>query len=216
MNELTLLLTLAAVHSVALLSPGPDFALVVQNVTRHGRRSGLCIALGLSLGILLHTALSLTGVSYLIQQHESVFAVVQLLGGGFLLYLGLTALWASYQGWQQASVLAETPSVSLVHSPLQAVLKGLTTNLLNPKALVFFVSLMSTLVPANVSLAVKGLAAALLFVLSLGWFSLLAWWLSSSAMQQRLAQASHYVDALCGGIFSLLGGGILLSRLAAI
>ncbi|GGY47071.1 threonine transporter [Bacterioplanes sanyensis] len=215
MNELTLLLTLAAVHSVALLSPGPDFALVVQHAARHGRRSGLCIALGLSLGILLHTALSLTGVSYLIQQHESVFAVVQLLGGGFLLYLGVTALWASYQGWQQVAV-AETASVALVHSPLQAVLKGLATNLLNPKALVFFVSLMSTLVPANVSLAVKGLATALLFALSLGWFALLAWWLSSSAMQQRLARASHYIDALCGGIFSVLGGGILLSRLAAI
>ncbi|MDF5622415.1 LysE family translocator, partial [Vibrio parahaemolyticus] len=54
MNESTILLTLASIHFIALMSPGPDFALVVQNATRHGRQTGLYIALGLSVGILLH------------------------------------------------------------------------------------------------------------------------------------------------------------------
>jgi hypothetical protein len=46
MNELTILATLAGVHMIALLSPGPDFALVLQNATRYGRATGLAIALG--------------------------------------------------------------------------------------------------------------------------------------------------------------------------
>lgn len=213
MNELSILLTLAAVHLVALMSPGPDFALVVQNVARHGRYSGLCIALGLSLGILLHTVFSLTGVSYLIQQHESVFVVLQLLGGSYLLYLGVSALCASYRSWRQPIATIDMSSDESNQSPLQALLKGLATNLLNPKALVFFVSLMSTLVPPSIGLAVKGLAAAMLFVLSLLWFSLLAWWLSSAAVAQQLARAGRYIDVLCGALFSLLGGGIVIGNL---
>lgn len=39
MNESTILLTLASIHFIALMSPGPDFALVVQNATRHGRQT---------------------------------------------------------------------------------------------------------------------------------------------------------------------------------
>ncbi|MEZ9124132.1 LysE family translocator, partial [Vibrio breoganii] len=41
MNEVTILITLASIHFIALMSPGPDFALVVQNATRHGRQTGL-------------------------------------------------------------------------------------------------------------------------------------------------------------------------------
>ncbi len=92
MNELTILLTLASVHFIALMSPGPDVALVVQNASRYGRQTGLFIALGLSVGILLHSLLSLTGVSYLVHQQPMLYALLQLLGGSYLLYLGIGAL----------------------------------------------------------------------------------------------------------------------------
>ncbi|HCW0534344.1 LysE family transporter, partial [Pseudomonas aeruginosa] len=55
MQELSVLLTLAAVFAVALVSPGPDVALVVRTSLHQGRRAGLASALGLACGILLHT-----------------------------------------------------------------------------------------------------------------------------------------------------------------
>ncbi len=88
MNEITILLTLASVHFVALMSPGPDFALVVQNATRYGRQTGLFIALGLSVSILLHAIFSITGVSLLIKTQPLLFSLVQIAGGSYLLYLG--------------------------------------------------------------------------------------------------------------------------------
>ncbi|MEZ9808918.1 LysE family translocator, partial [Vibrio cyclitrophicus] len=96
MNEVTILITLASIHFIALMSPGPDFALVVQNATRHGRQTGLYIALGLSCGILLHSLLSLTGISYLVHQQPTLFAIIQLAGGSYLLYLGYGALKATW------------------------------------------------------------------------------------------------------------------------
>lgn len=92
MNELHVLMTLAGIHFLALMSPGPDFALVVQNSTRYGRQTGVLIAFGLSMGILTHSILSLTGISYLVHAHPQLFFIVQLLGGSYLAYLGLSGL----------------------------------------------------------------------------------------------------------------------------
>lgn len=219
MNEITLLATLATVHFIALMSPGPDFALVVQNATRYGRQTGFFIALGLSFGILLHSLLSLTGVSYLVHQQPTLFSLVQLAGGSYLLYLGVGALkgtWARIQSSQNAAQDDASSEQALLVNKRHAFSKGFATNILNPKALVFFVSLMSSLVPASMSLGGKSAALLILWGLSLAWFSFLAWMLSTQRMQRKLKSLSLYIDALCGLMFSGIGLGILWQSTNAI
>ncbi|HHX8650430.1 LysE family translocator [Vibrio antiquarius] len=211
MNESTILLTLASIHFIALMSPGPDFALVVQNATRHGRQTGLYIALGLSVGILLHSLFSLTGVSYLVHQHPLLYSVLQLLGGSYLLYLGIGALRGVIGTIKNP--LSDQPSKNsnlVISNKRQAFTKGFATNILNPKALVFFVSLMSSLVPVGMSVTGKGIALVILFGLSLLWFSSLTWMLSTQRLQTRLQQAGIYIDGLCGVVFTLVGSSILV------
>ncbi len=211
MNEVTILITLASIHFIALMSPGPDFALVVQNATRHGRQTGLYIALGLSCGILLHSLLSLTGISYLVHQQPTLFAIIQLAGGSYLLYLGYGALKATWYTIQHHD--DDTDSVHstdlILTNKREAFSKGFATNILNPKALVFFISLMSSLVPADMSLSGKGFALLILFGLSLFWFSLLAWMLSTKALQKKSHEATVYIDGLCGAVFTIIGVSIL-------
>ncbi|WP_061040049.1 LysE family translocator [Vibrio coralliirubri] len=218
MNEVTILITLASIHFIALMSPGPDFALVVQNATRHGRQTGLYIALGLSCGILLHSLLSLTGISYLVHQQPTLFAIIQLAGGSYLLYLGYGALKATWQIIQNHDDEDDTVNAKdlILTNKRQAFSKGFATNILNPKALVFFISLMSSLVPADMSLSGKGFALIILFGLSLFWFSLLAWMLSTKALQKKLSEATVYIDGLCGVVFSLIGASILWQSLAGL
>ena len=218
MNEVTILVTLASIHFIALMSPGPDLALVVQNATRHGRQTGLYIALGLSCGILLHSLLSLTGISYLVHQHPTLFATIQLAGGSYLLYLGIGALKATWQLTSHHEEETDTVNSKdlILTNKRQAFSKGVATNILNPKALVFFISLMSSLVPADMSLSGKGFALLILFGLSLFWFSLLAWMLSTKALQKKLSEATVYIDGLCGAVFSLIGVSILWRSLSGL
>ncbi|MCF7507010.1 MULTISPECIES: LysE family translocator [Vibrio] len=211
MNEVTILITLASIHFIALMSPGPDFALVVQNATRHGRQTGLYIALGLSCGILLHSLLSLTGISYLVHQQPTLFAIIQLAGGSYLLYLGygaLKATWHIIQHHDDDIDIVNSKDLILTNKR-EAFSKGFATNILNPKALVFFISLMSSLVPADMSLSGKGFALLILFGLSLFWFSLLAWMLSTKTLQKKLHEATVYIDGLCGAVFTIIGVSIL-------
>lgn len=218
MSEFTILATLASVHFIALMSPGPDFALVVQNATRYGRQTGLYIALGLSCGILLHSILSLTGVSYLVHQQPTLFALLQIAGGSYLSYLGYSALngtWQSVQSKQSEQQNIEDPRLLLTNKR-QAFSRGFATNILNPKALVFFVSLMSSLVPATMSLTGKGIALMILWSLSLVWFSFLAWALSTQRMQRKVKAMAIYVDGLCGVLFSVIGLSILWQSTATL
>ncbi|ENM5926971.1 LysE family translocator [Vibrio mimicus] len=219
MNEVSILATLAGVHFIALLSPGPDVALVVQNATQRGRKTGVMIALGLSCGILIHLILSLTGISYLVKQQPLLFNLLQLAGGSYLLYLGIGALKAvmATKACTKASVEPSTnPAIQLLGNRRQAFAKGMMTNLLNPKALVFFVSLLSSLIPASMSVSGKVSAALILVSLSLIWFSSLAWLLTTPAMQQRMQRITRTVDGICALVFILAGGTILWQASRAI
>lgn len=217
MNELSILATLAGVHFMALLSPGPDVALVVQNATRYGRRTGVFIALGLSCGIVIHSLLSLTGISYLVHQQPALFAMVQLAGGGYLFYLGLGALKSIYTTWRSPQAVGvNNERYKLIENQRQAFSRGFITNIFNPKALVFFISLMSSLVPVGMSFSGKGIALLILWGLSFMWFSTLAWMLSTARLQKRLQSLTVYIDGVCGIIFTLIGGLILLQALLSL
>lgn len=214
MNEVTPLATLLTVHVIALMSPGPDFALVVQNAGRYGRQTGITIALGLSLGILIHSILSLTGASLLIREQPALFALLQAAGGCYLLWLGIGAvkgvlrpLWATVAPTHSP---VDNTNQCLVGSRKQALAKGFTTNILNPKALVFFLSLLSTLVPAEMSVTGKVTAISLLWLTSFLWFALLAWLLTGQRLQQKLQQWTPYIDGICGLLFVTIGSMILL------
>lgn len=214
MNELSILLTLGTVHFIALMSPGPDFALVFQNATRFGRPTGLAIALGLSISILFHTVLSITGISVLVHQHPTLFLAIQFAGGSFLIWLGLNALY-SLRKKRDSEPQAKAPDQTLSSANrLSALIKGMLTNLFNPKALVFFVSLMSSLVPVGMSAQGKITAVILVFLLSLGWFSALAWLLSGKQVQARLTRYTPWIDGACGLVFCLLGAGVITRALS--
>ncbi|ASA55880.1 LysE family translocator [Vibrio gazogenes] len=204
-NEYQILLTLASIHWIALMSPGPDFALVIQNATRYGRTTGIYIALGLSFGILIHSILSLTGISLIVHTHPVWFALIQIAGGSYLAWLGLSTLNSLYQR-RKPRHQPETETASLwLDNRKQAFSKGFLTNILNPKALVFFISLMSSLIPADFSASGKILALVILWGLSFFWFAILALLLSSQRLQNKLHAAAVYIDGLCGIIFSVLG-----------
>ncbi|WP_333704979.1 LysE family translocator, partial [Vibrio hepatarius] len=148
---------------------------------------------------------------YLVHQQPTLFALVQIAGGSYLLYLGFGALKGTWQTLSSKSIVSEQQSSPdlLLNNKRQAFSRGFATNILNPKALVFFISLMSTLVPASMSLTGKGIALVILWSLSLAWFSFLAWALSTERLQAKLKSLAVYIDGLCGLIFTVIGISIL-------
>lgn len=213
--DLSLLLTLGVIHTVALISPGPDFAIMVKIATQQRRNTALAAAAGISVAILAHTILSLTGVSLVIKSSHILYLVVQIAGASYLAWMGFSALRSGMAMWrkplasvdeandnvQETSVDKVSKTRVIPMSQRQGFLTGLYTNLLNPKALVFFLTLFSALITPDVTVSTKLVSAVLLFVLSLAWFGLLAVMLSKAQVQLKLQRLTPTIDVVIGVIF---------------
>lgn len=246
--DFSLLMTLGVIHCVALISPGPDFAIVVKIATQETRATALAAAIGISVAILLHSILSLTGLSLIIQSSPALYLLVQILGASYLGWMGIGALrsaWnslrpkltrtekevvaeamgnmapsdtdvATAEPWAQmpSAGTAAPLAATVPMTQIQGFIKGLYTNLLNPKALVFFLTLFSALLTVQISLATKVAAALLLLLLSLIWFGSLALVLSRPAIQRRLQRLMPGIDALIGLVFVAVALAIFKNLLA--
>jgi threonine efflux protein len=248
--DLSLLWTIGIIHLVALVSPGPDFAIVVKLASQQCRSVALACAAGISVAILAHTLLSLTGVSLLIQSSHYAYLIVQLVGASYLGWMGIGALKSvlqsliakrrshaalaqttapmtmNNQGFTEAPI--ENPAIeqqggnektpetaTLVLTNQQGFLKGLYTNLLNPKALVFFMTLFSALVTPEVSQSTKLGLVLLLLILSLIWFSFLAIILTKDKVKQQLIRLTPLIDTLVGLLFTSVALAILYQVFSA-
>jgi threonine efflux protein len=248
--DLSLLWTIGIIHLVALVSPGPDFAIVVKLASQQCRSVALACAAGISVAILAHTLLSLTGVSLLIQSSHYAYLIVQLVGASYLGWMGIGALKSvlqsliakrrshaalaqttapmtmNSQGFTEAPIENQaieqqggnekTPeAATLVLTNQQGFLKGLYTNLLNPKALVFFMTLFSALVTPEVSQSTKLGLVLLLLILSLIWFSFLAIILTKDKVKQQLIRLTPLIDTLVGLLFTSVALAILYQVFSA-
>src|SRR5690606_17310996 len=85
LNEFALV---ALVHLLAVISPGPDFAVVIRNSVSAGHRAGLYTAVGVGCAIFLHVTYSLLGIGLIVSQSVWLFNLLKLVAGAYLLYIG--------------------------------------------------------------------------------------------------------------------------------
>ena len=98
--NIELLLSLAIMHAIALASPGPDFALVVKFASQESGNTAIASAVGISIAILIHTILSLTGVSLIIKSSQTLYIIVQMIGASYLAWMGFGAVKGALQHWK--------------------------------------------------------------------------------------------------------------------
>lgn len=127
-DKLLYLATLAMIY----LMPGPDMILLLQTGARQGRRCALATALGLAIARACHVTLAAVGLASLFKVLPWTFEVVKLAGAGYLLWLGLRMFKTVSHG-----APINQPVVSMPGQGLAAIRRGILTNLLNPKALLF-------------------------------------------------------------------------------
>ena len=199
---MTELLAVVAITFFAVISPGPDFAMVSRNSLLLSRRTGVLTALGIAAGVCVHVTYTLLGVGLLIQQSLWLFNLIKLAGAAYLIFLGIKMLRAKPT---TDEVLAEQP----VLSSLGALRTGFLTNVLNPKTTIFIVSLFMQVVQPQTPLAVQLGYGAFIVLAHALWFSAVALFFSSASVRSRLLAVRHWIDRIFGGL--LVGFGMLLA-----
>jgi len=200
----------AAIVMTAVAVPGPDFAVVTRNSVRDGSAYGVATTAGIAAGTLVHVAAAAAGLTALLTTSRTLFFVVQLVGAGYLAYMGWCSLaWLLRRATAtEADRGADGATRSAV--PLrQAWWQGVLTNLTNPKVLLFYVALMPQFVDRVGRWWWPCLLVGLSVVINAAWFSGIAAamrWMGGTLRRPRVARR---VDAASGAIF--LGVGLWLA-----
>jgi RhtB (resistance to homoserine/threonine) family protein len=200
-------LTVALIHLLAVASPGPDFAIVVQQSLTQSRRITLWIAAGIALGILLHVTYSLLGIGLLIAQSVVLYTVIKLLGAGYLLFIG----WKALRCRHAPAAVAASVQPSSALTPLRALRVGFLCNALNPKVTLFFLALFTQVIAADTPILVQAGYGLWMSFATFAWFALLGSVLTTQAVRRRIGFFHVWAERLMGAILIAMGIRVALS-----
>lgn len=198
-------LSAAIAHLLAVMSPGPDTAIIFQQSFAKGRNSGILTALGIGFGIFLHCLLAISGISILLYSTEEARFVIKILGASYLIYVGFQSLLL-----QDASE-PKTRTTIFTHP----FLIGLITNILNIKAFLFTVSLFSFINLQPDSL----MSWIYLFyfpVITAAWFSFVSYALTHDALGDIFDQYNPKIQFASSAFILALGLLIFLQTIYGI
>ncbi len=204
-------LTLFGVFVLAAIAPGADFACVLREATGFGRRAGIFSALGVGSAIMVHVAYTVAGVGLIIAQSILVFTIVKWCGAAYLVYLGLRSLTSRRRLASDGTEIAAATS-GQARSAAMSYGIGFLTNLLNPKATLFFVSLFATIVSHQTPVVTQLAYGASLAVFLALWFSFVAIFLTTRSMRAAYERMGHWIDRATGLVLIALGVRIALQR----
>ena len=193
---LSALLLILAIHAVALVSPGPDFAIVTRLAIVSGRRAGLWAAAGVASAIGVYVLLCVLGMSLVLAALPGLSRLLSVAGALYLAWLGIQCL-------RSRGTLPEAQAPA---NGGKAYLTGLLTNLLNPKAMLYFGSILSQALTPDLGTDDVALLWSLLVGESLLWFALVALLFSSRRVLNWLRGRLIWLDR---------GIGVVLLALAA-
>ncbi|OSN08949.1 threonine transporter [Lonsdalea iberica] len=204
-----LFLTVALVHFIALMSPGPDFFFVSQIGASRSRREAMMGVLGITLGVVVWAAIALMGLHLLLMQMAWLHRIITVGGGLYLCWMGWQLLRSARQKARQSEV-AEV-SVDLPQRG-KFFIRGFVTNLSNPKALIYFGSVFSLFVGDSVGASARWGLFALISVETMAWFTLVAMVFALPAMRRGYQRLAKWVDGVAGILFAGFGIHLIVSR----
>lgn len=211
MDPVSAILAFSVAAALLTVTPGLDTALVLRTAAVEGGRSALAAGAGVSAGTMVWGALAAAGIGAVLAVSETAYRGLQFAGAAYMVWLGAGMLRAALAG-------RPIPTVSGVAPPARLgagawFLRGLGTNLLNPKVGVFYVGFLPQFVPADVPPVLFGAGLASIHAaMGLAWFAAIVAatrpferWLSRPAVTRAL-------DGTTGGVLVAFGIGLALDR----
>ena len=192
----------ALAHLLAVMSPGPDTAIIFHQSFAKGRVQGILTALGIGFGIFVHCFFAISGISLLIYSSDEAKFFIKCMGAIYLLYLGISFFISKKSSKNDESkVLFKNPFII-----------GFVTNLLNVKAFLFTVSLFSFInLDSN---TLMSLIYLLYFpIITAAWFSFVSYALTHQSMGDIFNKHSDTIQFTSSAFIAGLGLIILIQTL---
>jgi len=210
MDAQVIAFTLAA--AALTIAPGVDTMLVIRNVLRGGRRDGVVTTFGICSGFFVLATLSACGASILLMHSTTAFHVVKLAGAGYLGWLGLQSLRSAVRTPQASTTLEAGKPVRMI-AARHCFVEGLLSNVLNPKAAVFYLAFLPQFIgPTEPVLAKSLLLAGIHYIEGILWLAALSIMLDQTRRFLLQSAMRRVLDGLCGIVLIGFGARLACAR----
>jgi len=190
------------------LTPGPDTVYILGRSIAQGREAGIASAFGISVGSIFHTCAAALGLSAILATSAWAFAAVKLIGGVYLIFLGVRML------IERGSKL-HLPEHFRRSTSAAAFRQGILTNILNPKVALFFLAFLPQFIDPNSTAKVPAFLALGLTFVTTGtlWCLVLAWFASTFSERLRNNETvATFLNRAVGGLVVFLGVRLATAR----
>ena len=203
---MSIFLTVALLHLFAVASPGPEFVLVSRQSFRYGRMVAIWTSAGIALGILFHVALSLTGLSLLLQNQPDLFWYLKLAAALFIGYLGFASLIL------KGPIKLQNNSTDEEGRYLKSISTGFLTNALNPKAFIFFITVFTLVINEDTELVIKSLLGIYMSMATFIWFTFMSILLTNEKATERFKNLIPWLEKITGLFLLILAIKIIFQE----
>lgn len=202
---LTVIMTTLALYLAVTVSPGPNFAVVSRLAVSGSRRAAFAASLGIGLASIIYAALTMTGLAVLLKEIGWLARAVQICGGAYLIYLGISA-------WIGAGAMMEATGPAAARSGWYGLRTGFIVDLSNPKSIAFFIGLYAAAVPRETALWAKVAIIAGCFILETLWYALVAAMLSTPAALAIYRRFGKWIERTIGIFLAGFGVRMIYDR----
>ena len=203
-------LAVVSITLLAVISPGPDFAMVTRCSLLYGKRAGVLVAWGIALGVQVHVCYSVLGVAWLLQHSPAWLAAFKLVGAAYLVWMGWQTLRSPALPVSQEDATPLT--TNHVMGDWTALRTGFFTNALNPKTTLFVVSVFSQVIAPGASACTSFAYGAFISVAHGLWFTAVACVLTAPNIRYRVLRLAQRVNQGIGAVLMLMGVMLALAR----
>ncbi len=199
--DINSLLIVLSIHALALISPGPDFTIVTKLSAVNGRKSGIMAALGISTANGIYILICAFGLSVVLFALPFLSTFIAYVGAFYLTWLGIKSLLSK----------GDIPTQKIQINKSRAYATGFLTSILNPKAMLYFGSVLPQVLKPQASASDASIVLLLLCLESFLWFSFVAFVFSSSRVLLWLKGHLVWFERVIGVILISLAVKLAIS-----
>ncbi len=196
--------TFLGVFALAIISPGPNFILVTNTALNRSRSEGVLTSMGVATGSGIFAFAGLVGLLPLVHSLPHFAEIMRFVGGGYLAWIGLGMLRT-----RRSELVPKATDKPIGSSAMVPYRTGMLTNLTNPKAWAFYLSLFTLVMGPDFPLWGKVFLNISMFLISLVWYTSVACLVSSRTFQPLFLSYRPVIQGILGCLLILVGGRIL-------
>lgn len=200
--------------TILTMTPAATTMLVIGSVASYGQRSGFWVIWGGNAGLLVHAAFSALGISVILVRSAAALQIVQLIGAGYIVFLGCRSIWRAL--WRRPvapAAQASAPGAMGSKTHRQSFVDGLVTVVLSPEAAMFYLATLPQFIHPGESVWLQSLfLAGIHMVVRLIWFSLLGAFVAKVTAILQRPRVRQGVELSSGLALVLFGARVVVAR----